>query len=272
VTVIWAVGLVGLLFATYIAASRLRAIEARSLARHAQAEALADAGLNIAILDLVAGFSTGTHGGRRFGHSGAVFVCAPAQGGELAWSISDEGGKVDLNTAPAELVEALARGIAPSGGAAAAKAIVAARENAAARAAAGPDGPQRKVFRTVLDLDRIEGIDRRILALLLPLVTVHSGSAGIDPDVAPPALVAALAPGGAASPREARRAIAPVFTATSEGRTFLVSVDATVAGARVSRETIVEMTPEAGMPYGIHETRQGGFGPSGSRARQAASC
>jgi general secretion pathway protein K len=216
--------------------------------------------------------SGGTRGGRRFGRSGTVFVCALPQGGELAWSIADEGGKVDLNAAQAELVEALARGIAPNGGAAAAKAIVAARENAAAHAAAGPEGPQRKVFRSVLDLDRIDGIDRRILALLLPLVTVHSGSAGIDPDVAPPALVAALAPGGGATPGEARRAIAPVFTATSEGRAFLVAVDASVAGARVSYETVVELMPEAATPYAIRETRQGGFRPSGSHARQAASC
>ncbi|MGO4816008.1 hypothetical protein AB4156_41615, partial [Cupriavidus sp. 2MCAB6] len=117
--VIWATGILGLLFMTYIVAARYRAIEAASLSQHARAEAMANIGIKIAILDLLSGTSQGKARSGRFGSDGTPVGCSLGDGWTLAISVADEGGKVDFNTANMELVDALIRGVNANGEAAA---------------------------------------------------------------------------------------------------------------------------------------------------------
>ena len=48
VAVIWAIGVIALLFVTYIAAARYRAIDAFAISQRARAEAMANAAVNLA--------------------------------------------------------------------------------------------------------------------------------------------------------------------------------------------------------------------------------
>ena len=54
-------------------------------------------------------------------------------------------------------------------------------------------GPKAGSFETVLELDQVMGMRPELLQAVLPYVTVHSRTPGVDPRVAAPALLAALA-------------------------------------------------------------------------------
>ena len=97
---------------------------AASAVQSAGAEALADAGVQLAILDLVAGQPAGW---RR-----AAALCArrhgatharPTEGGVLVISVQDEAGKVDVNAADERLLRALFAALAIPASAAAADAL-----------------------------------------------------------------------------------------------------------------------------------------------------
>jgi general secretion pathway protein K len=254
--VIWAIGILALLFATYVGAARYRSIEAKSLAQRVRAEALAEAGISIAVLDLLAGQAAGQAGGPRFGRSAMPFACSAGHGTRLAIAVADEGGKIDLNAASPELIEALLRGIDQGAGSRVAREILAVRETGtAAQRAQGITAGVAQAFRSVLELDQLESIGRPLLTALLPLVTVHSRTTGVDPAVAPADVLRVLSPGGAASRSEARRAMPAAFVVDSPGRTFLISVEAEVEGARASRDAVVEIGADQG--HRILEQRDG---------------
>jgi general secretion pathway protein K len=258
VVVIWAIGILALLFSTYVGLARYRAIEAAGLAKRARAEALADAGINIGILDLLAGRANAQAGGPRFGRNGRPAFCTAGPGTQLAVAVTDEGGKVDLNTASPELVEALLLGIDRGNGARTARNILALREAVlAAQRAQGLVSAAAPVLRSVLEFDQFGETESRLLPALLPLVTVHSRSTGIDPGVAPLSVLNVLSPGGAASREEARRAIPSAFAVASPGRTFLISVESLVAGTRSSRDVVVEVAGDPDPNFKIHEYRDG---------------
>jgi len=258
VVVIWAIGILALLFSTYVGLARYRAIEAAGLAKRARAEALADAGINIGLLDLLAGMASAQAGGPRFGRIGRPAICMAGPGTQLAVAVTDEGGKVDLNTASPELVEALLLGIDRGNGARAARNILALREAVlAAQRAQGLVSAAAPVLRSVLEFDQLGEMESRLLPALLPFATVHSRSTGIDPAVAPLSVLNLLSPGGAASREEARRAMPSAFGVASPGRTFLVSVEALVAGTRSSRDVVVEVADDLDSKFRILEYRDG---------------
>jgi Type II secretion system (T2SS), protein K len=116
-------------------------------------------------------------------------------------------------------------------------------------------GPKQRRFETVLELDQVIGMRPELLQAVLPYVTVHSRTPGVDPRVAAPALLAALAGfeparvtqlvgaarGGAgdATPR----GVPSQFLSLSPGRSFLVRAEVrTPAGGMFAQEAIVEMT------------------------------
>ncbi|MEA1833480.1 type II secretion system protein GspK [Methylobacterium durans] len=275
VAVIWMIGLIGLMLVTYIAAARYRAIEARAAAQLARAEAGAEGAVAIAILDLLAGLPGGERMAARFGPEGAPRLCSLEDGTTLAVSVVNESGKVDLNTGAPELVAALLRGAGPETGAAARsllrlrEAAARGREQQAQADRPAVNGPQAAsgrpeapvLFRSVMELARVPGVDRPLFETLLPMVTVHTGSPGLNAQVAATATLRAVS--GARSRAEAERANVPFFLAQAPGRVFLIRGEAaTRTGARVAREAIVEFTPGPPAGYSIREWREGGPAPA----------
>lgn len=258
VVVIWAIGILALLFSTYVGLARYRAIEASGFAKRTRAEALADAGINMGILDLLAGRSEMQAGGPRFGRVGRPFICSVGAGTQLAIVVTDEGGKVDLNTASPELVEALLLGIDRGNGMRAARSILALREAVLKeQRAQGLVSITAPALRSVLELDQFDESDASLLPSLLPYVTVHSRSTGIDPAIAPLNVLSILSAGGASSREEARRAMPSAFAIDSPGRAFLISVEAMVSGTRSSRDVVVEIADELVAKFRILEYRDG---------------
>ncbi|MGF9759493.1 hypothetical protein AAII07_30300 [Microvirga sp. 0TCS3.31] len=260
VSVIWAIGVLSLLFITYIAAARYRAIEASHLAQRARAEMLAKAGVTLGLLDLLARPSTAASSGR-FGRDGSAVACT-LDGSRVAISVADEGGKIDLNTAaPALLATVLSR-VAPDRqtGSLVVKSILELREAAAeAQRARGLASPDARAFRTVFEFGQVPGVNQRLFQAMLPLVTAHSGSAGFDSEVAPVAVLAAVTSDGSSISRaEAGDRLPLSYLAATRGKVFVVSSEVlTGFGAHYSQEAVVELSPELTDGYAIREWRSG---------------
>jgi hypothetical protein len=262
VMVIWAIGLLAMMFVTYVAAARYRSIEAFSLSEHARAETSSAQGVNIAILDLLSGLADGAPFSARFRLDGTPFFCISSDGSRMAIAVADEGGKVDLNTASPELIQALMRGIRPDvgGGTLMTRRILGLREAALeSQSAKGIASPVAAAFRTVLELDQLTDGDQELFQALKPLVTVHSRSPGFDPRVAPANLLRVASPRGhAVSRSDARTNLPAAFTADSRGRAFLISTEVmTASGTRFSRDAVVEFSHEQPTGYHIREWRDG---------------
>ena len=204
-------------------------------------------------------------------------------GGALAaLAVEDEGGKVDLNTAPPKLLAVLLRGFGADFDEADRLAAAIAEFSHpstsrtldhAAFQAYGADGrsygPNKAPFETALELDQVLGMRSDLFRAVLPHVTVHSRKPGIDPRVAHPALLAALAGRDpqtvtelsrrptAFHDRESLMGIPVEFLTASNGRSFLIHVEVrTPADGLFAQEAIVELTAEP-TPEVLREWRRG---------------
>src|SRR5262245_36779831 len=206
VLVIWGLGLIALIALTVITAERYRILAAANVIENARAEALAEAGVNLVRLELASALVTGSLTTVRFATNSAPYVCTMPGKALAALTAEDEGGKADLNTARPKLVSALLRGFGAEFDEADRLAAAIAEfsrpstgavlDGVAFRAYAAdgrPYGPKKGPFETVLELDQVIGMRPELLRAVLPYVTVHSRQAGVDPRVAAPALLAALA-------------------------------------------------------------------------------
>jgi hypothetical protein len=122
----------------------------------------------------------------------------------------------------------------------------------------------------VLELDQVIGMRSDLSRAVLPYVTVHSRKPGVDPRVAAPALLAALAglePARVAQlvntthgDREGNAGIRGVplqFLSPSTGRSFLVRAEVRMpAGGTFAQEAIVELAA-SGTPDELREWRRG---------------
>jgi len=280
VVVIWGLGLISLIAVSVITAERHRILAAANMIENAGAEALAEAGVNLVRLELVSAFAGGAANSFRFATNGAPLLCAMPHGALAALAVEDEGGKVDLNTASPKLLSALLHGFG-AGFDEVDRLVVAIAEFShrstdavlddvafGAYAADGRAyGPKKAPFETVLELDQVIGMRGDLLRAVLPYVTVHSRSSGVDPRVAAPALLAALAgeeparvaqlatgdPGG----QETGRGIPSEFLAPSSSRSFRVRAEvSTPAGGAYAQEAVVELTA-GNPPEVLREWRRG---------------
>lgn len=180
-------------------------------------------------------------------------------------SIQDVRGLADLNQAEPAFLAALFRqvGLAEGDAARAVEALVALRRPAEGRA----DKPAGLRHASVLA--ELPGVTAEQLKALLPLVTVHSGSATIDPFSAPaPVLAAATgAPAGEVQAfllaRRAGAAIIPPDSfrkgplAVSDGQTFVLVAEVLDSDGAVivRRRATVALAPGGGHPYRFLEYR-----------------
>ena len=208
--------------------------------------------------------------------------------------IENEAGKVDLNGAPKELLQALfigfRRGHAGSRSSRHGGCRVSQRSDDNQKMDTNYDasgtllGPKHAPFETALELDQVIGVDPDLFWTLASYVTVHSRHRGLDPEAAPPPLFAALAGFSLVDVQTIARHPFPnkldrhdprfpqAFKQASVGETFLVHAEILLpTGQTGLREAIVQLTSSATSarelianatsarsgPYAVKELRRG---------------
>lgn len=278
--VISAIGLLALVAAGFAHMARTQVKTAASASESARAEALADAGVHLAVLDLLQAQAEQNHP-RRYALDGTPVSCAMSGDGELAISVQDEGGKVDLNSAGEALISALAAGIGFGDPRAVADAIIdyrdadsekrpAGAEREEYRSAGRPQGPKNGPFVALEELQQVLGLTADDAVRLGRHATLYSGQNSIDPDAASPELLRALADGhaqagflhsgGTGGTTLTRAGPLPSnFLQPSARRYFAVRAEArSPAGAAFVREAIVELGRERGVQsYSFRRWRRG---------------
>lgn len=281
--VIWGLGAIALLVVSFLTTGRLRLQTAFNVVGAAQAQSVAAAAANLAILSLATervaqnGSAAPAPPNER-AHDGAPNFCV-LENAVVAFAVEDESGKVDLNTASEQLLQDVLVGLLglPSSRAGdIARSIDTFRtppdnDLPPPQSADGkPFGPKRAAFQTTLEFDQVAGVDAATFRALLPYVTVYSHAEGIDPHVAPPALVAALI----GAPRDNIEALAatpypnqlnrddPRFPAnyrqSGAHGAFLIHSEAVLAnGPSAVQEYLVELQASDGSPFVVREVRHG---------------
>lgn len=197
--VLWACTLLAILLGGYAALARTTALQTRYQFEQTRAHYAAEAGLIRAIYAL-----QDPDPKRHWLDNGRVYPF-PFDGATVQVSMIDESGKVDLNAASPQVLQALF-GAAGLNAAAAGKLtanvvdwrsfITDAAQTANARAAyaaAGRDyGPRHGPFATLEELQQVLGMTPALYQQLEPAITIWSGYAVPDPNTAPPLALAAI--------------------------------------------------------------------------------
>lgn len=254
---IWALAAVALVTTTLATGVRRETTLTRNALDGATARHLADAAVHLVAAAMS---DPGSAGSIRI--DGAPMRMA-IEGTSVEVSVLDEGGKIDLNEAPADLLRGLLLGVGAERRAAEAVAagIVAWRDERLALARSSPIGAAR--FESLAQLSRIAGITPTLLLRLEPYLTVESRQPAIDPWVAPVPVLAAV-PGLDARAAEAltrdrpaafygkdagRLAVAgnPLFS-PSFGTAFGIEATVEIAGLRFTRRAVVAPGRHGGAP------------------------
>jgi general secretion pathway protein K len=198
----------------------------------------------------------------------------------VAVALEEEAGKIDLNGAPPEFLQAalVGLGLGERKARDVAQAIVAYRTTQAGAfgqiaptpPSDKPIPPKQGLFETVMELDQVSGVDPALFRALLPFVTVHSRTAGVDARSSPPALFAALS----GYPGENVRALAAApfpnnlkrtdprfpanFNQAGDRGAFLIHAEVMLAtGQTIARDAILDLRPTNGAQYALREIRLG---------------
>ena len=205
-------------------------------------------------------------------------------GGTVLISIQDEAGKIDLNAATNDLLLLLFRALEPIEiePEALVDRLIDFRDNDQDRLPLGAEdtdyeradrgyGAKDRALERTDELRRVLGVTAPLFALAKPLITVHSRQRGVDPNVAPPGVLAVMSFAGdpsaepssapATSPRvdptrAARRQTRPNESSSRE-RAFTITAEAQTAGGGVFvRQAIVEISGDKERPITVHQWEQ----------------
>ncbi len=266
--VLWVLALLALMAASFMRTTRSETSLARNLMESAKAEALADAGVELAAARLLQPV-----GGSGWILDGSVHELV-LDDGEARVTIADEAGKIDLNLADENLLQALFRAAGVDGvdSTALAHAIIDFRDPDSLRqlngaedddyAEAGyPYGAKDSPFEIVEELRQVLGMTAALYAEVAPALTVYARRPRPDPRAAPPLVAAALAgrtaegmaateaAGEATGGRAATRSRIGTYAIHAEGRT--------AAGAVFARDAVLQLRGNTGAPYVALSWRQG---------------
>ena len=207
IVVIWMAALLALIAAGFARSVQTYVRVTANSIESARAEALADSGVNLAIIDLVA-MRTAPDRARRFPIEGTAVACAMGGDATISIGVQDAGGRINLNLAGEGLLAALFVGLGATHDAAAryADTIIDFRdrddvrrphgaEAAEYRAAGVTMRPKNAPFEAFEELHQVLGLEPEMIAAMRPHVTLHSASAGLDPRVIQPALLELLTGG-----------------------------------------------------------------------------
>jgi general secretion pathway protein K len=274
VAVLWVVTLLSAMAVAIIVEGRSEGRVLSMTTAKAQADALADAGVYEAVRRLL---------------EPALRESLTVNGEPIRWrfadndiavSVQDEAGKVDLNNASEELLATLLRGAgaAPQQAAALADTVADWRDRddlvrlngaeAPQYHMAGLDyGPANAPFHTVEELLLVKGMNPALFDRVAPALTVYSGQIDIDPLSAPAVVLALLRQGcsseraGSVTNRPAASVVAGPTIAQggsfAGGQAFSIRANAEVDGARAIREAVVRLTDDLRKPYWVYEWRDG---------------
>jgi len=234
----------------------------------AQARALADGGIQHAILELL----TNSNATQRSVDGTLFSVSIGSEPVTLA--IRDATGLVDLNSAGADLLAAafLAGGADEMLQRELTDAILDWRDsdnlshlNGAEdddyKAARLPWTARDGAFETVDELKYVLGMPQELFNRVAPLLTVHSGSTRLDLDFAPPHLIAAVTGEAIGLTTPPRAGTAPDSSSDNSGSagsgTYHIYASATgAADATATVEAVVRLTTGQEVPYTILEWRE----------------
>jgi general secretion pathway protein K len=267
--VLWACTLLAILLGGYAALARTEGLQARYDFAQTQAHYAAEAGVMRAVYGL-----QDPQAKQRWIGDGRTYTFHYGDA-TVRLSSVDEGGKVDLNTASPEVLQALfqATGMPQAQAQILAGRVVdwrnpvnlvgAADSGRAAYAAAGRDyGPRNAPFASVEELQMVLGMTPALYRQLAGVITIWSGSTSPDPDMAPPLALAAI-PGMTAQQREAIEA-ARIKHANdpslilNNGTTHSIRSEATLAdGTRAVLRVTVRLQSGQAQSYVVLRWREG---------------
>jgi general secretion pathway protein K len=281
ISVLWIAGLLAVMAASFVSSSRTEARLARNQLENAKAQALADGGVQRAVLGLLE-----LEPERAWRPDGRVYGFALGEG-EVQVSIRDEDGKIDVNEGPLELLAGLfaALGLEPEGAQALAErigdfrdpdhdALPLGAEDPAYLAAGFADGAADRPFLTEAELLRVLGMTEALYRRVRPHVTVHAAADGFDPTRATRAVLEAL-PGITPAAVERLLAADPyddplqtiddavlaqidLYWLPSREAVFTIRAEArTPGGSRFVREAVIELDGSPEQPFLVHAWRQG---------------
>jgi general secretion pathway protein K len=262
ITVLWAAMILALIVQSVLVTGRTEARLAHNREALAKTGAIADAGLNIAILRLLDPRPSGQPP-----LDGSPFA-VPFAGQQLRLAIQDEAGKIDLNTAQDELLRRLFRSVGadPETASALKDRILDWREPGIGRrlnGAKAPEyraaglayGPRNGPFATVEEVQLVMGMTPELFAAIAPAVTVYSQTPWVDPSFAPPEVLRVL-PGmdeAAIATLLQTRATPSARPAVMLGHAFTIT--AGVDGPdrlRVRRSAVIRLTGRPNAPFWIY--------------------
>ena len=284
IAVLWAVLLLTVIAGGFTRDARTTIRIAHNTVENARAEALADAGVTLAIDTLLGDVGPGEL------RTDGTIQTVMFDGARIMVSIQDEGGKINLNLAPVELIAGLftMTGVDPARSMSLAAAVADWRdkdsarlpdgaEEAEYRAAGLTDGPRNGPFETVAELRQVLGVSEEIYEAVLPALTIYSRRPGIDATTAPHQVLTAIpgitdsevdaimasrasVGGQETTPTLTSGAVAGVF-ARSRQRFFSIRSEARTKGGSVFvRRAIIELLGRGGLAYQIVEWGRGSVG------------
>jgi general secretion pathway protein K len=279
VIVIAAIALLAMAASIFAKVTRTQVRASAITVETAQANAFAAAGINLAVLKLLAFRANPTGSQRDFAIAGQAFSCRVGSDA-LVITAQDEGGKVDLNFAAERMLRALLLGldVEPTRADEIVDAILDFRdgdnskrpkgaEEAEYLAAGRAQGPKNAPFAAIEELGQVLGVDAELLAKVAPFVTAHSGKEGVDPLVAQRRLIEILRRGDTPMPLGESRldlsfadgaAELPAnLVAHSRRNIFSVRTEVIMAGGlRFALEAIVDLSPlRPSGPLGSEQSR-----------------
>ncbi len=274
VIVLWGLAILSALALGFSATTRTETLLARNQLERTQARYLADAGVHHAIRLL-----TDPAAREALCIDGTPFEFALGES-SVEIAIRDEGGRIDLNEAPAALLAGLFEGAVeePDEARTLSDAVLDWRDGDSQRRPFGAEradytragldyGPRDGPFVAVEELRLVKGVSAAVFARIAPLITVYSHLAGIDGGLAEAGTLQAL-PGVDAAAAERHMALraarddctnrgplppisgAEAFLVKSHGLAYTVTAEAAMAsGAVFRRQAVVWLNLRPDRPY-----------------------
>lgn len=272
ILVLWVLVLLTIIAGSFAYSVHSSTLMAANAIETAQAQSLADAGVSRGIFELLSGQAAST----AWKANGQTHLMQ-LDGHDIAVTLTDESGKIDLNGAPPALLASMLQsvGVDPDHAGLLAQTLVGWRASPPTGAGLQPQlgalaahGP----FRSIEELQQVPGVTPQLFQRLAPLVTVYTGQPGVNTQIASEAVLQAL-PG--VSPaiasayaqqrvalwqtRQAVPALAQAGTynvATLSGVVGVLAQASLANGVSFSREAVVRITGQPAKPYQILSWRE----------------